>query len=96
MGRVTLNANKAGVTLARNTVAGAVTASANLKGTVISGNRIGGALTCTSNVPPPTNAGVRNAVAGGRSGQTCCRPDLLGRRFGPVAPARNRGLGLDP
>ncbi len=70
-GAITLDANKAGVTLARNNVAGAVTASANLKGTVISGNRIGGALTCTSNVPAPTNGGVRNSVAGGRSGQTC-------------------------
>ncbi len=70
-GAVTLDANKAGVTLGRNYVAGAVTASANLGGTTISGNQIGGALTCTTNVPPPTNAGVRNAVAGGRSGQTC-------------------------
>jgi hypothetical protein len=70
-GAVTLDANKAGVTLARNYVAGAVTASANLNGTVISGNTIGGALTCTTNVPPPTNAGVRNVVGGGRSGQTC-------------------------
>jgi len=70
-GAVTLNANKAGVTLAGNGIAGAVTASANLNGTVISANRIGGALTCTTNVPPPTNAGVANFVAGGRSGQTC-------------------------
>jgi hypothetical protein len=70
-GAVTLDANKAGVTLAQNYVAGAVTASANLKGTVISGNQIVGALTCTTNVPAPTNAGVRNAVGGGRSGQTC-------------------------
>ena len=70
-GAVTFDANKAGTTLARNTIGGAVTASANLGGTIISGNRIGGALTCTTNVPPPTNAGVRNTVAGGRSGQTC-------------------------
>jgi hypothetical protein len=70
-GAVTLDANKAGVTLARSYVAGAVTASANLNGTVISGNTIGGALTCTTNVPAPTNAGVRNVVGGGRSGQTC-------------------------
>jgi hypothetical protein len=70
-GAVTLNANKAGVTLASNLIAGAVTASANLGGTTISGNAIGGALTCTDNQPPPVNGGVRNAVAGGRSGQTC-------------------------
>jgi len=70
-GAVTLNANKAGVTLARNYIAGAVTASANLNGTTISGNTIAGALTCTTNVPAPTNAGVTNAVGGGRSGQTC-------------------------
>jgi len=70
-GAVTLNANKAGVTLARNQIAGAVTASANLRGTTISGNTVGGALTCTTNNPPPTNAGVRNVVGGGRSGQTC-------------------------
>jgi hypothetical protein len=70
-GAVTLDANEAGVTLAGNRVGGAVTASANLVKTTISGNRIGGALTCTTNVPAPTNAGVRNAVGGGRSGQTC-------------------------
>jgi hypothetical protein len=70
-GAVTLNANLAGVTLGANQISGAVTASANLGGTTISGNTIAGALTCTSNAPPPTNAGVRNAVGGGRSGQTC-------------------------
>jgi hypothetical protein len=70
-GAVTLDANLAGVTLARNNISGAVTASANLGGTTISGNQIGGALTCTTNVPPPTNAGVHNTVGGGRSGQTC-------------------------
>jgi hypothetical protein len=70
-GAVTLDANKAGVTLARNAIAGAVTASANLHGTTISGNTIGGALTCTTNVPPPIDAGVHNVVGGGRSGQTC-------------------------
>lgn len=70
-GAVTLNANLAGVTLGQNSISGAVTASANLNGTTISGNRIAGALTCTTNAPPPTNAGVRNAVGGGRSGQTC-------------------------
>jgi hypothetical protein len=70
-GAVTLDANQAGVTLGRNLVTGAVTASANLGGTTISGNRIVGALTCTTNAPPPTNAGVRNTVGGGRSGQTC-------------------------
>lgn len=56
---------------ARNYIAGAVTASANLNGTTISGNTIAGALACTTNVPAPTNAGVRHAVGGGRSGQTC-------------------------
>jgi hypothetical protein len=70
-GAVTLNANQAGATLGHNLVSGAVVASANLGGTTISGNRIVGALTCTSNAPPPTNAGVRNTVGGGRSGQTC-------------------------
>lgn len=70
-GAVTLDANKAGVTLARSYVAGAVTASANLTRTVISGNRIAGALTCSTNVPAPSNAGVPNMVGGGRSGQTC-------------------------
>ncbi len=70
-GAVTLNANKAGVTLARNIVAGAVTASSNVGGTTISGNKIGGRLTCASNLPAPTNAGLKNTVAGGRSGQTC-------------------------
>ena len=70
-GAITLDSNKAGVQLSRNYVAGAVTASANLKGTTISGNQIAGALTCTTNAPPPTNAGVRNTVGGGRSGQTC-------------------------
>lgn len=70
-GAVTLNANLAGVKLARSYTSGAVTASANLGGTTISGNSIAGALTCTTNVPAPTNAGVRNAVGGGRSGQTC-------------------------
>ena len=70
-GAVTLDSNKAGVTLGHNYVSGAVTASANLNGTVISGNNIAGALTCTTNVPAPTNAGVRNTVGGGRSGQTC-------------------------
>ena len=70
-GAVTLDANLAGVTLAGNQINGAVTASANLGGTTISGNRIAGSLTCTTNAPPPTNAGVRNAVGGGRSGQTC-------------------------
>src|SRR5206468_12619043 len=70
-GAVTLDANLAGVTLAGNQVNGAVTASANLGRTTISANRIAGALTCTTNAPPPTNAGVRNSVGGGRSGQTC-------------------------
>lgn len=70
-GAITLDSNKAGVQLSGNYVAGAVTASANLKGTTISGNQIAGALTCTTNAPPPTNAGVRNTVGGGRSGQTC-------------------------
>lgn len=70
-GAVTLNANLSGVKLAFNSIGGAVTASANLGGTTISGNRIGGRLTCTSNIPAPTNAGVANAVGGGRSGQTC-------------------------
>jgi hypothetical protein len=70
-GAVTLNANKAGVKLARNTISGKVTASANLKGTVISGNHIGGALNCSANNPAPTNGGVKNSVSGGRSGQTC-------------------------
>ena len=70
-GAVTLDANQSGVTLAQNYIAGAVTSSANLNGTTISGNRIAGALTCTTNVPAPTNAGVRNSVGGGRSGQTC-------------------------
>lgn len=70
-GAVTLNANKAGTTLARNKIAGAVTASANLIRTLISANTIGGALTCTTNRPAPVNGGAPNAVAGGRSGQTC-------------------------
>jgi hypothetical protein len=70
-GAVTLNANRAGVTLGHNLISGAVTASANLGGTTISANRIVGALTCTTNAPPPTNTGVRNSVGGGRSGQTC-------------------------
>jgi 5'-nucleotidase len=70
-GAVTLDANMSGVTLAYNYIAGAVTASANLNGATISGNRIAGALTCTANVPAPINAGVRNSVGGGRSGQTC-------------------------
>lgn len=71
-GAVTLDANQAGVTLGGgNQVNGAVLASANLGGTVISGNRIAGALTCTTNAPPPTDAGVSNAVGGNRSGQTC-------------------------
>lgn len=70
-GAVTLTSNKAGVTLARSFVAGAVNATANLGGTTLSGNRIGGRLTCASNAPAPVNAGVANAVAGGRSGQTC-------------------------
>jgi hypothetical protein len=69
-GAVTLTANKAGVTLANNpTIAGAVSATANLGGTTISNNRIKGALGCTDNAPPPTNAGVANAVTGARSGQ---------------------------
>jgi hypothetical protein len=70
-GAVTLDANQGSVMLAQNYIAGAVTSSANLAGTTISGNRIAGALTCTTNVPAPTNAGVRNTVGGGRSGQTC-------------------------
>jgi len=77
-GAVTLNANKKGVTLGRNKIAGAVTASANLgdplvsgSGTLITGNMIGGALTCTTNAPAPTNGDVPNVVGGGRSGQTC-------------------------
>jgi hypothetical protein len=70
-GAITLDANKAGVQLARTYTSGAVTASSNLGGTTISGNTIGGALTCTTNVPAPTNGGVRNVVGGGRSGQTC-------------------------
>lgn len=70
-GAVTLDANTAGVTLARNYIGGAVTASANLVKTTISANRIAGALTCTTNAPIPTNGGVRNAVGGGRSGQAC-------------------------
>jgi hexosaminidase len=70
-GAVTLNANKAGVTLGGNSIAGAVTASANLVGTTISANAIRGALTCTTNAPDPTNGGVKNTVGGGRSGQTC-------------------------
>jgi hexosaminidase len=69
-GAITLNANKAGVTLAFGTISGAVTASANLGGTTISGNHIGGNITCTTNVPAPTNAGVANSVGGGRAGQT--------------------------
>jgi hypothetical protein len=68
---VNLDANKNGVTLARNSIAGEVTSSANLKGMTISGNRIAGAPTCTTNVPAPQNAGVRNTVGGRRSGQTC-------------------------
>jgi len=70
-GAVTLNANLAGVELTGNHIAGAVTASANHVMTTISGNRINGALTCTTNVPAPTDAGVKNTVGGGRSGQTC-------------------------
>ncbi len=70
-GAVTLTANNAGVKLGRSFVGGAVTAVANLGGTTISGNRIGGSLTCASNAPAPVNGGVANAVAGGRSGQTC-------------------------
>lgn len=70
-GAITLNANKSGVQLSRNTIVGAVTASANLHATTITANRIGGALTCTTNVPAPTNAGAKNTVSGGRSGQTC-------------------------
>jgi hypothetical protein len=70
-GAVTLNSNLAGVTLAYGNISGAVTASANLGGTTLSGNKIGGRLTCSSNAPAPTDAGVTNAVAGGRSGQTC-------------------------
>jgi hypothetical protein len=73
-GAVTLDANKAGVTLSGNAIAGAVTASANKVITTISGNGIGGALTCTANVPAPVNGGVSNTVGGGRSGQTCASP----------------------
>lgn len=74
-GAVTLDANKAGVTLSGNAIAGAVTASANEGGsTTISGNGIGGTLTCTGNIPDPVNGGVSNTVGGGRSGQTCASP----------------------
>jgi hypothetical protein len=73
-GAVTLDSNKAGVTLTGNSIAGAVTASANLGGTTISGNGIGGALTCTANASAPVNDGVSNTVGGGRSGQTCANP----------------------
>ena len=76
-GAVTLDANNGTIKLANNKIAGAVTASGNqggllhLGGTTISGNQIGGSLTCTGNIPAPNNAGVSNAVSGGRSGQTC-------------------------
>lgn len=76
-GAVTLDANQAGVTLARNEIAAAVTASGNLVGTKIVGNHIAGALTCTDNVPAPSNLGLLgvmaepNVVGGQRSGQTC-------------------------
>jgi hypothetical protein len=75
-GAVTLDANQAGVTLARNQVDEAVTASGNLGGTKIAGNQIVGALTCTDNVAAPDNIGLLaqpmpNTVGGARFGQTC-------------------------
>jgi len=70
-GAVTLATNKAGVTLAGNRIAGAVASTGNLVRTTLSANQIGGALTCKYNIPAPVNAGVANAVVGGRSGQTC-------------------------
>jgi hexosaminidase len=70
-GAVTLDMGNAGLRLADNDIAGAVTASSNDGRSTISGNRIAGSLTCSGNRPAPTNAGVTNAVAGGRSGQTC-------------------------
>lgn len=76
-GAVTLNANSDGVQLANGSISGAVTASANTVPlgsgllNTISANHIGGNLTCTTNVPAPNDAGVSNAVGGGRSGQTC-------------------------
>jgi len=76
-GAVTLDANQAGVTLARNEVLDAVTASDNLVATTIAGNHIVGALTCTGNIPDPNNIGLLdlmpmpNTVGGARFGQTC-------------------------
>jgi hypothetical protein len=35
----------------------------------IVGNTIGGSLSCTGNVPPPTNRGTPNTVAGNPTGQ---------------------------
>jgi len=57
-GAVTLDANTAGVTLARTQVDDAVTASGNLGGTKIAGNQIVGALTCTDNIAAPDNIGL--------------------------------------
>jgi hypothetical protein len=36
---------------------------------VVAGNTIGGNLACVGNQPPPTNDGLRNAVAGYKAGQ---------------------------
>ena len=82
-GAVTLTSNRHGIMLAKNNITGAVVAKGNLEGGIlglgagpmrISGNQIGGALSCTGNSPTPKNAGVPNAVVGGRSGQSCASP----------------------
>jgi hypothetical protein len=75
-GAVTLDANLADVTLARNDIRAAVTASGNVVSTSIVGNSIAGALTCTDNTPAPSNLGLTgipesNVVGGERFGQTC-------------------------
>jgi Big-like domain-containing protein len=59
---------------AGNTMGGA-TFSGNHGGTTIGGNTISGSLSCTGNVPPATDKGSPNSVAGARTGE-CASPSF--------------------
>jgi Bacterial Ig-like domain (group 3) len=76
-GQVSLRSNRGDAELARNHIRGTVNVRGNSgtgpfpedSATEIEANTIGGSLHCTGNVPPPTNDGHPNAVAGSRTHQ---------------------------
>ena len=76
-GHVTLRSNRGNAELAGNRIRGTVNVRHNSgtgpfpedSATEIEANIIGGSLHCTANVPPPTNDGHPNSVAGHRTQQ---------------------------